>query len=95
MTKQKRKYLQILSDQEVDELFLLPEFIDTERIYYFTLDPKEEAVMQELIYTHSKVHFILQLGYFKAKFRLFNFSITDVKEDLLYVMHRYFAKEPH
>ena len=93
MTKQKRKYLQILSDLEVDELFSLPEFIDTERIYYFTLDPKEEAIMQALIYTHSKVHFILQLGYFKAKFRLFNFSITEVKEDLLYVMHRYFAKE--
>ncbi len=92
--KLKRKYLQILSELEIEELFALPKFTDTERIYYFTLNPAEEAVVNRLIYVHSKVHFILQLGYFKAKFRLFNFSIKEVIVDAAYIISRYFAGEP-
>lgn len=95
MTKSepKRKSLQILSELEIEEIFSLPKFTDTERIYYFTLNPKELIVMNNLIYMHSKVHFILQLGYFKAKFRLFNFKIAEVAIDIAYIMNRYFTDQ--
>lgn len=43
-SKLKRKYLQILSTLAIEELFGLPTFTDTERIYYFTLNPKEMAI---------------------------------------------------
>jgi hypothetical protein len=95
MTKSnlKRKYLQILNELEIEELFALPKFTDTERIYYFTLNPAEEIIVNRLIYLHSKVHFILQLGYFKAKLRLFKFNIKEVTVDAAYIMSRYFAGE--
>ena len=48
-SKLKRKYLQILSALAIEELFGLPTFTDTERIYYFTLNPKEMAIMNSLI----------------------------------------------
>ena len=94
MTKSRRKSLQILSEPEIEEIFALPKFTDTERIYYFTLSPNELVIMSNLIYGHSKALFILQLGYFKAKFRLFSFNTTEVAVDLAYIMNRYFPKEP-
>jgi TnpA family transposase len=47
-------------------------------------------VVNQLSFTHSKVHFILQLGYFKSKKRLFNFKFQDVPYDVEYVMQAYF-----
>lgn len=92
-SKLKRKYLQILSELETEELFALPKFTDTERIYFFTLNPKEASIMNSLIYLHSKVHFILQLGYFKSKLRLFKFNITEIAVDIAYIISRYFPEE--
>jgi len=90
MQELKRKRLKLLSDIEIEELYALPQFTDQGRIYYFTLNPMEEAILNKLIHTHSKVDFILQLGYFKSKFRIFKFEINDVSIDEKYIMSRYF-----
>ena len=87
------KSLYILSETENEELYGLPKFYEEERINFFTLNPEEELILNKLIYNHSKIHFILQLGYFKAKHRLFNFNATEVIGDANYVISKYFSKE--
>ncbi len=87
------KALYLLSETESEELYGLPKFSEEERINFFTLNPQEELILNELIYSHSKVHFILQLGYFKAKHRLFNFTAIEVIGDAHYVISKYFSKE--
>lgn len=44
----------------------------------------------------SRVHFILQLGYFKCKSLFFDVSFSEVWEDVQYILKRYFpnAKTP-
>jgi hypothetical protein len=56
------KSLYILSETENEELYGLPKFSEEERINFFTLNTEEELILNKLIYNHSKIHFILQLG---------------------------------
>ncbi len=90
----KNNALYLLSEAESQELYSLPKFSADERMDFFTLNIDEENILNELIYVNSKVHFILQLAYFKARRRLFNFAVEDVAEDLKYVMQRYFPQDP-
>ena len=60
---------------------------------FFNLTAEEENILNELIYSHSKVHLILQLGYFKAKHRLFKFTAKEIAGDLEYVIQRYFDQK--
>lgn len=46
--------------------------------------------MQVLRSIRSQAYFVLQLGYFKAKHRFFTFDISEVVEDLQYVLKMYF-----
>ena len=82
--------LKILGQDEIDEIYGLPRFSDEERELHFALTPSEEAALEDLHSTKSKLAFILQLGYFKAR-RLFHiFGATDVAADLSHVAERYF-----
>jgi hypothetical protein len=63
MTKQR---LKILSKSEINELYDIPHFNSNEREKYFSLDKKEYAAMSKCGSLASKLHFTLQLGYFKA-----------------------------
>ena len=38
----------------------------------------------------SKVHFILQLGFFKATLQFFNCTFDEVKNDVCFILHKYF-----
>jgi len=84
------KRIFILNEGEINDIYALPQFTEVEQFHYFALSPSENAIVKELIYIHSKVHFILQLGYFKAKQRLFKFTFLSVILDVEYVMQRYF-----
>lgn len=92
MTKINKRIF-ILNEAEINDIYEFPQFTEVERIHYFALSPSENAVVKELIYIHSKVHFILQLGYFKAKQRLFKFTFLSVVLDVEYVMQRYFQSQ--
>jgi hypothetical protein len=87
------KRLKILTQNEIDNMYSRPSFNDDERLLYFSLLPKEEEVLNSLRAIKTKAVFILQLGYFKAKQLFFNFSLADieVKEDLKYILNRYFG----
>ena len=65
-----------------------------ERTTYFQMAPPEQAVLAEFGTTLSKIYFILQLGYFKARHRFFVFEFEDVLLDAHYVKQTYFPTYP-
>lgn len=85
------KRIKILSDAEINDLYSLPQFTSEERIVFFALNKKERKLIEEIPDTPSKVHAILQLGYFKAKGLLFSFDYKDVLPDIDYVLSQYFS----
>lgn len=85
--------LHILTAEEVQNLFELPEFTDEERLLYFSLSETEfELFAQNRSFT-SKLNFILQLGYFKARHLFFNFEFQTVFGDAEFIRRKYFPKE--
>lgn len=86
----RQQRLKILGQDEIDFLFRRPCFTQQEREQYFTLSASEQAVLDKLKTIQSKVAFILQLGYFKARHMFFVFTTHDVAEDLNHVVERYF-----
>lgn len=90
MTRRTDKRLTILSKNEVNLLYDLPKFIEDERAFYFGLNDEEIKDVNGLRSVNSRIHFILQLGYFKAKFMFFSFTFSQVTEDVNHVIKRYF-----
>ena len=90
MTSLKRLYL--LSKAEIDDLYARPEFNTDEREIYFTLNSIEQDVLAKYSNTKTRVFFILQLGYFKAKNQFFTFSFEEVRDDVNYILSQLFSK---
>lgn len=90
------KRLAILSKDEIEDVYGLPSLDDAERNFFFTLDESETKEMESKNSIESRVHFILQLGYFKCKSLFFDVSFSEVREDVQYILKRYFsnAKTP-
>ena len=74
--------IQLLSSTEVEELYARPEFNTHEQSLYFSLSPTERAALEQFRNTQTRIHFILQLGYFKAKQQFFNYSLDEVSADV-------------
>lgn len=85
-----QKRLRILSDEEIEVLFSKPCFTQEECAEYFLLSAIEKSAMEEFHSLKSKIYFILQLGYFKAKHLFFTFSFQEVQQDVNYIRDRYF-----
>ncbi len=93
--------LQILSQDEMTELYAVPQFNATERSHFFLLP---EKVLHSLKImktngrsTSTKLWFILQHGYFKAMHQFFNIHFSDVKDDVIFIMRHYLFNDhaPH
>jgi hypothetical protein len=82
--------LSILTAQEVDELYRLPRFIESDRGVYFDLSPAERKLVDDVATLSVAAHLVLQLGYFKAKRQFFVYGLTAVADDLEHILRRYF-----
>jgi uncharacterized protein DUF4158 len=82
--------LKILSADEIDALYARPRFTPEERDEYFALSAQEKAALGQLHSLKSKMFFILQLGYFKARRMFFVFGLKDAPADAAYVRDKYF-----
>ena len=91
--KETERRLIILTRNEIQELYGLPRFADEERLKYFFLDQSEIKELENFRTSLSKIYFILQLGYFKAKKRFFVFQLQEVKDDIYYISQKYHFKE--
>jgi hypothetical protein len=59
--------IKLLSDQEIDDIYAIPEFNKDERSLYFSLTDEEILSVKKYRTVKLKIHFIRLLGYFKAK----------------------------
>lgn len=94
--KNNSQRLQILSQDEVTELYAVPQFNSTERSHYFLL-PEKVLHSLKIMKTNGKntsarLWFILQYGYFKARHQFFNISY-DAKEDVAFIMSHYLPND--
>ena len=90
MTNLKRIYL--LPEAEIADLYARPVFNQNEQQLYFELTQVELDALGQFGTIKTKVHFILQLAYFKAKNQFFTFTFDDVRADVDYVLAKFFKK---
>lgn len=86
--------LHVLTQDEIKALYAQPNFTQEERHEYFSLTSAEQVVLDRQHTDISKLYFILQLGYFKAKHRFFSFDFAYVPDDISYLSRRYFDAQP-
>lgn len=86
----KNKRIKILSNTELNDLYSLPKFTLVEREIFFSLNKKEQNLIETIPDIPSKIYVILQLGYCKAKGRIFSFNYKQVAEDVHYVTNKFF-----
>jgi hypothetical protein len=77
--------LKILGGDEMDALYAHPRFTHEDRVEHFALSPAEVAALEQLHSIRSKIFFILQLGYFKARHLFFVFDLREVEDDVGYI----------
>jgi len=81
--------LEILTASEIEDLFGLPCFTDEDRRLYFDLGAVEQEAAAAYTFALAP-HFVLQLGYFKAKQQFFVYAQESVLEDLHHIVERHF-----
>ncbi len=82
--------LQILSPEEYELLWGFPRFTQNDRDQYFTLTESEQAAADQCRSVRTKIHFQLHLGYFRARQRFFQLEMPAIRDDLAYLLRRYF-----
>ena len=80
------KRLTILTNSEINKLYKIPEFNNEQRSFYFFLSDLEKKEMEFFRSIESRIHFILQLGYFKCKGIFFKISFSENQEDVNYIV---------
>ncbi len=91
-TEPRKQRLRIISQNEIDGLYGIPCFSDEERKQYFGLSVTERNTLDELKTEKSKMAFLLQLGYFKARHVFPILSKEDVVADIEYLKKRYYPE---
>jgi TnpA family transposase len=84
------KRLKILASDEIKSIYGRPHFNYEERLEYFALSHSDLEILEGFRSLKSQVHFILQLGYFRAKYLFFIFTLDEVEDDFQYIMEQYF-----
>lgn len=72
------KRIYLLPDAEIDDLYARPTFNKNEQELYFEMTQSELDTLVQFGTIKTKVYFILQLAYFKAKNQFFTFSFVSV-----------------
>ncbi|WP_108653133.1 DUF4158 domain-containing protein [Dongshaea marina] len=91
MSSRRQSRIQILTSDEIDDLYKLPEFNQSEREEYFGLDDNIQAIVSSMDKLETRIYFILLLGYFRAKPVIPKFHLREVRQDVKYICHAYFA----
>jgi hypothetical protein len=82
--------LQILSPEEYELLWGFPRVTQSDRGLFFTLTAPEREALEQCRSIRTEIHFLLHLGYFRARQRFFRFELPAVGDDVDYLRRRYF-----
>lgn len=85
--------LQILSPDEYDLLWGFPRFTQSDRDLFFKLTARERKTLERRRSVLTKIHFLLHLGYFRARQRFFRSELAAVRDDADYLSRRYFDNQ--
>jgi hypothetical protein len=86
------EHLTILEPDEIYDLYSIPVFDKDQQMLFFDLPEVEQKAMQRFKTPLSRLYFILQLGYFKAKQQFYIFNLEEVASDRDHLRERYFAQ---
>jgi TnpA family transposase len=87
----KTKRIQLLTNAEIADLYDRPDFNAEERALFFALSQSEEEILNQYQNTRTRLHFILILGYFKAKQQFFIINFEDAPDDTRFILKTYFS----
>jgi len=82
--------LKVLNENEYNELYGYPGFSIEERSVFFSLSDSEVEERDKLRSVSAKIFFILQTGYFTAKRIFFTLDAENSKDDILFIIDRYY-----
>ncbi|NQY65063.1 MAG: Tn3 family transposase [Alteromonadaceae bacterium] len=85
-----KRNVNLLSQSELNDLYEIPEFNKIEQALYFSLTYEEIKLISQFTTIQTKIYFILQLGYFKAKHLFFKFQFEDVPTGVAFVFDEHF-----
>lgn len=85
-----KKRIQILTADEIQELYHRPIFNHADREEYFALDDPILKVINEMDKQENKLYLILLIGYFRAKPVVPKFQLNESKDDVKYLYKTYF-----
>jgi len=88
------KRITILSKDEYEYLYGLPELTNKDRIVLFDLSEADHREINKLSSEAVQIDYILQLGYFRAKNYFFNFTFQKVRQDVWFIINNYFPNVP-
>jgi TnpA family transposase len=77
--------INILNKEEIQNYYDVPKFSNENREEFFSLNDKEETELNKLRKKNAKAFFLLQLGYFKSKRKIFTIDLKKCYRDLRYI----------
>jgi len=84
------KRISILSKDEYDYFYAIPELTNNDRLVLFELSEEEQSEIIKLPNEAVKINYILQLGYFRAKTYFFSFTFQQVRKDVWFIINKFF-----
>lgn len=87
------KRIQLLTEAEISDLYDRPDFTADERELFFAISQSEQETLAQYHNVRTRVYFILQLGYFKAKQQFFQFTFEEVTDDTRFILKKFFAQD--
>jgi TnpA family transposase len=88
------KRITLLSKEEIEYFYDIPELTNNDRIALFDLSETDHKEINKLPTEAVKIDYILQLGYFRATNFLFNFTFRQVDQDVWFIINTYFPSTP-
>lgn len=82
--------LTILTEEEISGLYYIPKIDPEDRERLFEITPEDQAYLNELIDSHNKIDYLLQLGYFRAVRQFYKFKFEDVQDDVWFIINNNF-----
>ena len=84
--------INLLSDQEIEAIYAIPEFNKVERALYFSLTDVEMLVVKKYRTAKAQIYFIRLLGYFKAKQQFYKCNLGQ-DNDSQFILGKYFEED--
>lgn len=85
-----KQRIKILIESEVQELYSAPIFNESDQMFFFDMDEKEQRACDTYKTYEAKLYFVLLLGYFRRKPLMLEALPRQFRSDLTFIAGKYF-----